>query len=125
VAGGKRDEAVRYFLNAAVGIPDEYLGDMDQTPGWDTMLGIAHTIAFDGSFVIDVMQGKPLPADRWANMTVPTLVIEGSDSVTFFHTGADALADVLKNASRRTLEGQTHEVDPEVLAPVIIDFLKS
>lgn len=122
VAEGKRDEAVMYFLKVAVGIPDEYLGGMDQNPGWDTMLQIARTIAYDGAFVIDIMQGKPLPTKRWANVTVPTLVIEGSASVTFFHTGADALADVLKNASRKTLEGQTHEVAPEVLVPVIVEF---
>jgi pimeloyl-ACP methyl ester carboxylesterase len=124
VADGKRDEAVMYFLKVAVGIPAEYLSGMDQNPGWDTMLQIAHTIAYDGSFVADIMQGKPLPTNRWATVTAPTLVIEGSDSVMFFHTGADALAGVLKNASRKTLEGQTHEVDPNVLAPVIIDFFK-
>ncbi len=125
VADGKRDEAVMYFLTIAVGIPAEYLGGMDQNPGWDTMLQIAHTIAYDGSFVADIMQGKPLPTDRWANVTAPTLVIEGGASDTFFHTGADALAGVLKNASRKTLEGQTHEVAPEVLAPVVVEFFKA
>jgi pimeloyl-ACP methyl ester carboxylesterase len=124
VADGKRDEAVKYFLNVAVGIPEEYLGNMDQTPGWDTMLGIAHTISHDGSFVIDLMQGNPMPTDRWSTVTAPVLVIEGSASVTFFHTGADALAGVLKNGSRQTLEGQTHEVDPELLAPVVTEFFQ-
>jgi pimeloyl-ACP methyl ester carboxylesterase len=125
VAEGKREDAVKYFLNVAVGIPEEYLGAMDQQPGWDTMLGIAHTIAYDGSFVIDLMQGNPLPTNRWANLTAPVLVIEGGDSITFFHTGADALAGVLKNARRATLAGQTHEVAAEVLALVIIEFFKS
>jgi pimeloyl-ACP methyl ester carboxylesterase len=119
VAAGKRDEAVLYFLKVAVGIPEEYLGGMAQTPGWDTMLQIAHTIAYDGAFVINLMQGKPLPTDRWSNVTAPTLVIEGGDSITFFHTGADALAGVLKNATRATLPGQTHEVAADVLAPVV------
>jgi hypothetical protein len=32
---------------------------------------------------------------------------------------ADALADLLPNAKRRTLEGQTHDVAPEVIAPVL------
>jgi pimeloyl-ACP methyl ester carboxylesterase len=124
VANGKRADAVIYFLKVAVGIPDEYLGGMDQSPGWDTMLQIAHTIAYDGAFVLDLMQGNPLPTNRWANITAPTLVIEGSASVTFFHTGADALADVLKNATRATLEGQTHEVAPDVLAPVVVKHFK-
>jgi pimeloyl-ACP methyl ester carboxylesterase len=124
IADGKREDAVLYFLKVAVGIPDEYLGGMAQSPGWDTMLKISHTIAYDGAFVIDIMQGKPLPTNRWANITAPTLVIEGSDSITFFHTGADALAAVLKNATRATLAGQSHEVAPEVLAPVVTEFFK-
>ena len=41
------------------------------------------------------------------------------------HTGAKAIADVVPNAQRRTLEGQTHQVDPQVLAPVLIEFFKS
>jgi pimeloyl-ACP methyl ester carboxylesterase len=125
VAAGKREEAVKYFLNVAVGIPEEYLAGAAQDPGWDTMLQIAHTIAYDGSFVINLMQGKPMPTDRWTNVTVPTLVIEGSESVTFFHTGADALAAVMKNGSRATLPGQSHEVAAEVLAPVVTKFFRS
>jgi hypothetical protein len=41
------------------------------------------------------------------------------------HTGADALAAVLPNAERRTLEHQTHDVSAEVLAPVLAGFFGS
>ena len=37
-------------------------------------------------------------------------------------TQSEALTEVLPNATRRTLEGQTHAVDPQVLAPVLIEF---
>jgi hypothetical protein len=40
------------------------------------------------------------------------------------HHGADALAHVLPHASRHTLAGQTHMVDPNVLAPLLIDFFQ-
>src|SRR5206468_97462 len=33
------------------------------------------------------------------------------------------VADVLPNAKRRTLEGQTHNVDAKALAPVLEEFL--
>jgi hypothetical protein len=36
--------------------------------------------------------------------------------------GAQALADILPNAQRRTLEGQTHAVDPQALAPLLVEF---
>jgi hypothetical protein len=48
-------------------------------------------------------------------------VIDGGASESM-HTGADALASVLPNAERRTLEGQTHDVAAEVLAPVLVEF---
>jgi pimeloyl-ACP methyl ester carboxylesterase len=89
---------------------------------------VAHTIAYDGRFMEGLMYGKPLPperAKRWASISVPTLVLDGGASEQFMHTGADALAEVLPNAKRGTLEGQTHDVNPEVLAPVLIEFLTS
>jgi pimeloyl-ACP methyl ester carboxylesterase len=124
-AEGKRDEAVEYFLTQAVGIPAEYLGGMKQDQAmWSGVTGVAHTLAYDAAFVGDVMQGKPLPPDRWARVTVPVLVVDGGASDAWIHHGADALANVLPHASRHTLAGQTHMVDPNALAPVLIEFFQ-
>jgi hypothetical protein len=38
------------------------------------------------------------------------------------HPSADALAAVLPNAERATLEGQDHGPEPEVLGPVLVEF---
>ncbi|EFH79728.1 alpha/beta fold hydrolase [Ktedonobacter racemifer] len=122
---GKRDEAVEYFLTRAVGIPAEYLGGIKQDQAnWSGMTGVAHTLAYDAAFVSNVMQGKPLPTDRWVKVGMPVLVADGGDSPAWMRHGADALANVLPHASRLTLEGQTHEVDPKVLTPVLIEFFQ-
>ena len=55
-------------------------------------------------------------------MTTPTLIIDGTATFPFLHASADALAAVLPNAERATLEGQDHGPDPEVLAPVLVGF---
>ncbi len=124
-AEGKRDEAVEYFLTQAVGIPAEYIGGMKQDQAmWSGVTGVAHTIAYDAAFVGDVMQGKPLPPGRWVNVTMPVLVIDGGASDAWIHHGADALANVLPHASRQTLAGQTHMVDPNMLAPILIEFFQ-
>src|SRR5258706_1753402 len=124
-AQGKRDEAVEYFMTQAVGIPAEYVGGMKQDQAtWSSMTGVAHTIAYDAAFVGKVMQGKPLPTDRWVKVIVPVLVADGGASDAWMHHAADALAKVLPAASRQTFEGQTHMVDPKLLAPVIIEFFK-
>jgi len=124
-AEGKRDEAVEYFLTQAAGIPPEYIGGAKQDQAaWSGMTGVAHTIAYDAVFVGNVMRGKPLPTDRWVKVTMPVLVADGGASDAWMHHAADALAKVLPHASRQTLEGQTHMVDPKMLAPVIIEFFK-
>jgi len=124
-AEGKRDEAVEYFLTQAVGIPTEYIGGMKQDQAtWSGMTGVAHTIAYDAAFVGNLMQGKPLPTDRWVKVTVSVLVADGGASDAWIQHGADALAKVLPHASHHTLAGQTHMVDPKVLAPVLIEFFQ-
>ena len=119
----KRDEAVEYFATYALGIPAEYIAGMKQDQAtWSGMRGVAHTMAYDAAFVGEFMRGKPLPADHWTKVTVPVLVADGGASDAWMHHAADALAKVLPHASRQTLEGQTHAVDPKMLAPVIIEF---
>lgn len=126
VKEGKRDEAVKYFLVEAAGIPAEYLDGADQNPLWPRMLNIAHTIAYDGARVADLMQGRPLPTDRWTRVTMPALVMAGTETPPkgWMVGAADAIAALLPHAERRTLEGQDHNVDLEVIAPIVTEFFK-
>jgi pimeloyl-ACP methyl ester carboxylesterase len=65
---GKREEAAEYFLTQAVGIPAEYIGGIKQDQAnWSGLTSVAHTIAYDAAFTGSVMQGKPLPTDRWGH----------------------------------------------------------
>ena len=45
------------------------------------------------------------------------IVLEGGET-------ARVLADILPDGQHRTLEGQEHNVDPAVLAPVLVNFFK-
>jgi pimeloyl-ACP methyl ester carboxylesterase len=124
-AEDKLDELVEYFITQVAGMPPEFVGGMKQDQSmWGGMKTIAPTIPYDAAFVGEFMKGKPLSADYWAKVKVPVLVAAGGASPAFFHNTADALAKALPNASRQTLAGQTHQVDPNVLAPVLIGFFK-
>ena len=68
------------------------------------------------------MAGNSLPAKRWTSATLPTLVMDGGESPAWARHAVQAVADVLPNAQRRTLAGQTHGAAPEVLAPVLEEF---
>jgi len=122
IAAERRSDAVEYCMTAAMGIPEEYLAGMRGTPMWAGMEALAHTIAYDGRVMGDTMSGKPLPANAWATVTMPTLVITGDETEPFFVAGADALSTLLPDTRRKTLTGQGHNVEADALAPVLAEF---
>ncbi|MBW5482592.1 alpha/beta fold hydrolase [Streptomyces bambusae] len=123
VAEGRRGDAVEIFMTCAVGMPAEYLAPMRaDVATWSHLESLAHTLAYDGRVMGTTMSGQPLPADRWPAVRIPALVVDGGASQPMFRHGADALAALLPAAERRTLEGQDHDVDPALLAPVLREF---
>jgi pimeloyl-ACP methyl ester carboxylesterase len=121
VASGRRGDAVALFMKV-VGVPEELIPQMRAMPMWPDMEKVAHTLAYDGTIMGDNQSGKPLAPKQWTSVTSPTLVIVGGESEPFFHHGAQALVEVLPNARRQVLEGQSHGVDAAPLAPVLVDF---
>lgn len=125
VAEGKLDELLEYFVTVVAGIPAEFVGGIKQDQAmWARMRAIAPTIPHDAAFMSEFMKGKPLPAGYWGNVKVPVLVGDGGASPAWLRHAAEALAEALPQASRKTFEGQTHSFDPRALAPAIIEFFK-
>jgi pimeloyl-ACP methyl ester carboxylesterase len=117
LAAGRRGDAVALFMKQ-VGLPPEFVAQARNAPWWSATEDLAHTLAYDAA----VMGDSAVPTERVASVTVPTLVLDGGASPAHLRNAARALADVLPRAQHRTLEGQTHAVDPEVLAPVLEAF---
>jgi pimeloyl-ACP methyl ester carboxylesterase len=125
LAAGRPGDAVELFMTKAVGIPAEIAAGMRNAPIWPAMESVARTLPYDGAVMGDTVLGRPLANTRWAAVAVPTLVMDGGASPAWLRNAARALVELLPNAERRTLEGQTHEVDPKVLAPVLEEFFAS
>jgi pimeloyl-ACP methyl ester carboxylesterase len=66
-----------------------------------------------------------VPTDTAARVLVPTLVMHGDASLPFMGPTAVTLSAAMPHAELRTLEGQTHDVNPGVLAPVLVEFFAS
>lgn len=124
IAAGRPGDAVEYFMTAAIGMPAEMVAGMRESPMWPGMEAVAHTISYDGRFMQGTMSGRSLPAERWASVTAPVLVLDGGASPPWLHTAAQALADLLPRGQNATLEGQTHAVATEVLAPALLEFFE-
>jgi pimeloyl-ACP methyl ester carboxylesterase len=124
VAAGQRGDAVALMMTDAAGVPAEYVAPMRDQPFWADFEAVAHTLAYDGRIMGETMSGQPLPQERWRDVTQPTLVLDGGASFPYMHSAAGALAKLLPNAQRGTLEGQDHGPAPEVLAPALEAFFQ-
>lgn len=118
VAEGRRGEAVEYFMLKAVGLPPEFAAFARTQPWWASQEALAHTLVYDAT----IMGDYSLPQERAASVTLPTLVMAGGASWDWIRNTAQTLADVLPNGQYRVLEGQEHNVAPEVMAPALKEF---
>src|SRR5262249_13080873 len=94
-------------------------------PLWRKLTRIAHTLPYDMSIVSPYQAGTPLPSDRWSDMTIPTLVMVGGKSPTWFHHGTQALADLLPTAVHRSVEAHTHTLKLKSLAHPPTEFFNT
>lgn len=117
-SSGHRGDAVELFMTQGVGVSAEVVDQMRAMPMWPGFEEVAHTLAYDASIVED----GSLHPERWAHVTIPTLVVDGDASPDWARNSVRALAEALPGAEHRTLGGQTHDVDPDVLAPVLEEF---
>lgn len=119
---GRKGDAVGLFM-MLVGASAEQVEEIRQTPMWPLWESIGHTLAYDH---IDALgEEAALPTDQAARVAMPALVMDGSESFPFMHTTAVTLAKAMPRGQHRTLEGQTHEVSAEALAPVLTEFFKA
>ncbi len=126
LAAGRRSEAATIYLTKGAAMPGEAVAQMESAPYWATdVVPVAHTLLYDAIIMAGTMTGGPLPAQRWANLAAPTLVINGTKSFAWVDAATAALATVLPNATRRTFEDEEHEVSPTTLAPAMIEFFTS
>jgi pimeloyl-ACP methyl ester carboxylesterase len=124
VAAGRPGDAMAYFLEVAGGMPPEAIEQFRDSPVWPAFEAVGHTIAYDGRIMNPFGQGEPIPPGRWDAAAQPTLVIAGGDSPAWMQSAAAKVAEALPSGEVRTLPGQTHQFDPTVLAPLMIEFLR-
>jgi pimeloyl-ACP methyl ester carboxylesterase len=117
----RRDDAVELFMRF-VGVPADMIAGMRQMPMWPMLEAVAPTLEYDAAAI---GEDRTVPVKRAAAVKSQTLVMDGGanlEIMPFMRATAASLAKVIPNARHLTLEGQTHDVDPQVLAPVLVEF---
>ena len=123
IASNRRSDALKLFMKT-VGTPAIFIALMRFTPVWSKLKAVAHTLPYDLTILADTRAGEPLSAKRWTSVTMPALAAVGGKSPVWWQTAMKDLADVLPSAKYRILEGQTHMVKPQVLAPILVEFFR-
>ena len=117
LAEDRRGDAVALFM-ALTGAPPEMIEGARHSPMWPGMEAIAPTLVYD-----DAALGNGLvPVERLASLSVPVLTVAGGASPEWMRQAARNAADAAPDGTYRVLDGQTHMVDPAVLAPVLTEF---
>jgi len=118
----RRGDAVALFMRF-VGTPAEQLDAMRRAPFWPGMEAVAPTLAYDHAEIL----GEPwsVPTELAARVSVPALVMSGDAGLPFMPDAALVLSQSMTHGQLKILKGQTHAVDPAVLAPVLTGFFAS
>jgi pimeloyl-ACP methyl ester carboxylesterase len=120
VAEGRKGDAAALFMRS-VGTPEEQVEGMRHAPIWPMFEAVAPTLAYDAAAL---GEDRTVPSRRAAQVTVPTLVLNGT-VIPFMGATAKEIAAAIPQAEQRTLEGQPHDVNLEVLALVLIEFFNA
>lgn len=117
VESGRRGEAVELFQLDVVGIPREYVEQMRNAPFRPSLEAIAHTLAYDTTIIGDMS----IPEDILPAITVPTLMLNGTNSPPWLGRAAEVVAAGLPDGRHISVPNLGHDLT-EPLAPILLEF---
>ena len=121
VASGRRGDAVEYFQAEVVGLPPEVIIGIRNAPFRPALEHMAHTLVYELNILTDVT----MPPKVAAAVKIPTLVVVGGSSPDIMRHTAEAVANAIPKGRYLLLEGQNHDIVPDVVAPVLQEFFTS
>ena len=121
---GERDQAVVTFLQEVVRVSPNELAAMRNRPAWRSLVDSIDSHPRQ----MRALAGYRFDASRMSTMTVPTLLIRGSDTaIPDVKRAFDSLMASLPNRTEVVLQGQHHnamDTGREQLAEAITNFLR-
>ncbi|MBV9820879.1 MAG: alpha/beta hydrolase [Actinobacteria bacterium] len=117
---GEPGEAVAHFLIRTVGFPPEAVPKFRAMPIWPKLEKLAVTLPYDVTLAAD--NWMP-PQTRLDEITLPSMLIYGTNSPGWQIESVKVLAEKLPNSETRVLEGSNHDLEAESVAPVLKEFV--
>ena len=121
---GERDELLAYFMREVAGLPPEQIELLRSLPAWEGRLAAAHTIPREER----VNREYAFDPDRFRELRVPTLFLEGGDSPDPFKAAGEALRTALPDCRVVVMAGQRHaamDTGTELFIAEVLGFLEA
>ena len=119
LASDNPEAPVEHFMRD---MPPEWLEGSKRSPGWPTMVALGPSLAPD-SEALAWTQSAPR-RQLFAAITVPVLVLIGTDTLPIFPPAADSLVETLPDARLARVAGAQHRWQPAALLDALTDFLR-
>ena len=118
---GKPDEALRIAMRETVDLSDDEINAMQASPGWEHLRDAARAIPNDWK-----IWQEPFNAESLRNLTIPAVVLTGTDSPAWIRLGALAVLHALPAAQLAELPRQGHSAmitAPDLFAETVERFV--
>ncbi|SFB44436.1 Pimeloyl-ACP methyl ester carboxylesterase [Amycolatopsis marina] len=119
LAQDRREDALELMLSGT-GMPPEMVRQLSTDPA---VLAMAHTLLYDFAAMHDAGRDGRSPEQQAGDVRIPTLVLAGEKSPQWMIDVGRRVAAAMPEGRHQVLAGQDHFVPPEVLAPVLTEFL--
>lgn len=122
IGAGQRDEALTVFMLKAAGVSEDELPVLKASSAWPGRVAAAHTIPRE----LRAISEYSADAATYAGLTVPILLLGGTESLPERRQVFVAMGEKLPNSRVAWLPGQrhaAHQTAPQLLADVLRDEL--
>ena len=119
---GKRDELVAFFMGEVAGLPSDQVELLRSLPAWEARLAVAHTIPREER----ASREYTFDPDRFRELEVPSLFLQGGDSPAPFNAAGEALRDALPDCRVVVMPGQRHaamDTGTDLFTAEVLSFL--
>ena len=104
LAEGDRVVAIETFCREALQMTDEQLEAFKQQPSWPARVAAAHTLPRE----IAIPPERTFDPGRAAQISVPTLILQGRDTPPGFKADVETVADAIRDVRVAKLDGRGH-----------------
>lgn len=124
LGAGRRDELLAFFMQEVAGLPPDQVELMRSLPAWEARLDAADTIPREERASREYV----FEPDRFRDLDVPTMFLQGGDSPDPFKAAGEALRAALPDCRVVVMPGQRHaamDTGTDLFIAEVRDFLEA